>query len=110
MAEFINIKAGFDLQIEKTKGNAAIVFHIPGHCAGCKRAIELIQDMSLEDWVFYLVDAEEEANRPLIDSYEATIAPTIITFNSGVQSKRVNGLKEFIKQKEDLFKHEPTAN
>lgn len=113
MAHFINITAD-KLDIINSEGNNAIVFHIPGHCAGCKRALELINEMAfdgkLADWNFYLIDAENDINKVLIDKYETTIAPTIITFKSGVQMNRTNGLKEFIQQKDKLFTNETNAN
>lgn len=102
MAEFIDITAD-KLNIKETKGNAVIVFHIPGHCAGCKRAIETLKTMKLDNWTIYLVDAENADNKPLIDEYSAQIAPTLIIFKDGEQVNRTNGLKEFIQMKDVVF-------
>lgn len=80
----------------------ALVFYIPEHCAGCKRAIKILQDKPLTNWKVFLVDSEAEANRSLINQYNVSMAPTIITFENGVQKDFLAGLKAFI-EKKDIF-------
>lgn len=82
------------------EGNHALLFHIPGHCAGCKRVIGILETKELKDWTIYKVDAECDDNKDLISEYSVTTAPTIVTFKDGVQQEVIAGLKAFIERKE----------
>lgn len=81
-------------------GKEALLFYIPGHCAGCKRAISILETKELKDWEIYLVDSEDENNRPLIEKYNVSTAPTIVTFNNGEVDQAIVGLRDFLQKKE----------
>lgn len=84
----------------KSKGKEALLFHIPGHCAGCKRVISILQTKKLDDWTIYKVDSESGEFSDLVTQYKVSMAPTIITFEDGVQKDFIAGLKAFIEKKE----------
>lgn len=84
------------------EGKFAIVFHIPGHCAGCKRAIDQLQKRTCEGWDILLVDAESDDNKSLVEEYGAKTAPTVITYIDGKQKDTLVGLKNFL-EKADIF-------
>lgn len=81
-------------------GKTALLFHIPGHCAGCKRVIKILETKSLTDWTIYKVDSECGDFTDLISQYQVQTAPTIITFENGEQKDVIAGLKDFIEKKE----------
>lgn len=87
-------------QLNINEGNAAYLFHIPGHCAGCKRAISILQGMNTDDWTIYLINAEDKSNAELIEKYHVTTAPTIIIFKDGEEVEKLIGLKAFLDNKE----------
>lgn len=91
-----------DGQVNIGEGKTALLFYIPEHCMGCKRAIKILQDKPLTNWTIFLVDSEAEANKPLINQYNVSMAPTIITFENGEQKDFIAGLKAFI-DKKDIF-------
>lgn len=85
------------------QGKFAILFHLPGHCAGCKVAVKTLEDKMLEDVTVVLVDAGDDKNKYLIDKYQPSMAPTMIVFNDGEIVDKTSGLREFqAKQKELL--------
>lgn len=92
-----------DEQLVFNKNKAAVVFHIPEHCAGCKRAISILEEYDLDNWDIVLINAEDEAFRKYIEQYEATTAPTVIVFNEGKQVLAMRNLKEFM-EKKSIFK------
>lgn len=81
-------------------GKTALLFHIPGHCAGCKRVIKVLETKSLEGWTIYKVDSECGDFADLVEQYKVQMAPTIITFENGEQKDFIAGLKGFIDKKE----------
>ena len=87
----------------KTEGNVIIMFHLPGHCAGCSFVLKALKGKDFPDWTIYLVDAEKDENRPLIDKYEAITAPTLIVIKNGEVVDKIAGLKEFRSKQEQLF-------
>lgn len=89
-------------QIDISQGKVALVFFIPDTCAGCKRVIKMLQDKPLTNWTVYLINSASELNRPLIENYKVSMAPTIITFEDGEQKDFIAGLKSFI-EKKDIF-------
>lgn len=91
------LQVGEELYFTKAKG--AIVFHIPGHCAGCKRAIATLEQSASENWDIILIDAESDKFKSYVEKYGAKTAPTIITFNKGTADKTFTGLKEFLANK-----------
>jgi thiol-disulfide isomerase/thioredoxin len=84
------------------KGKVALLFYIPGYCAGCKRVISILETKKLEDWTILKVDSEDENMSWLIKKYNVCMAPTIITFENGEQKDTIAGLKAFI-EKKDIF-------
>ena len=86
-----------------TNGKFAIVFHLPGHCADCKVAVETLKKKKLENTTVVLVDAGDEANRYLINLFQATTAPTVIVFNDGEGVGRMAGLREFQAKQQELL-------
>ena len=94
--------AGSELNIPK-EGKYAIMFHLPGHCAGCKVALKTLEDKELKDITVELIDAGDENNRPLINEYSAQTAPTIIYFENGELTCRMDGLKAFISKQKEIF-------
>lgn len=86
-----------------TKGKFVIVFHLPGHCAGCKVAVETLKKKKLENTTVILVDAGDEANRYLIDLFQATTAPTVIVLNDGECIGKMAGLREFQTKQQEFF-------
>lgn len=78
------------------KGKVALVFHIPGHCAGCKRAISILKTKNLDDWSVFLINAEDESNAGLIKGYNVSTAPTIIVYENGNEINKLVGLKAFL--------------
>lgn len=94
--------SSMELNIPK-EGNYAILFHLPGHCAGCKVAVSNLENKELKDITVELIDAEDEANRPIVEQYEAKTAPTTIVFKDGEVVGRMNGLKEFLSKHKELI-------
>ena len=86
-----------------TEGKYAVMFHLPGHCAGCKVALKTLESKKLENVTVILVDAGDEANRPLIDLYQATTAPTIVVHENGEIVGRMAGLREFQAKQQELL-------
>lgn len=86
----------------KTDGKVALLFHIPEHCAGCKRVIGILETKKLEDWTIYKVDSESGEFSDLVEQYKVCMAPTIVTFKNGEQKDTIAGLKAFI-EKKDIF-------
>ena len=84
----------------KGNGKEALLFHIPGHCAGCKRVISILQTKKLEDWNIYTVNSESGEFTELINKYNVVTAPTVVTFKDGVQQEVIVGLKAFLGKKE----------
>lgn len=84
----------------KGSGKEALLFHIPGHCAGCKRVISILQTKKLEDWNIYTVNSESDEFTELINKYNVATAPTIVTFEDGIQQETIVGLKAFLGKKE----------
>ena len=85
------------------EGKFAVMFHLPGHCAGCKVALSNLQNKKLENVTVILVDAGDELNRDLINLYQASTAPTIIVHENGTIIGRMNGLKEFLSKNKELL-------
>lgn len=81
------------------KGKVALLFHIPGHCAGCKRVISMLENKKLDNWTIFKIDSEAEEFAHLIKKYNVCMAPTIITFENGEQKETIAGLKAFIEKK-----------
>ena len=96
MGTFIDVK-DTDRNIVED-GKVALLFHIPGHCAGCKRVIESLKNRKCDGWTFILVNAEEPENKELVERYEVRTAPTIV-MNQG----RLTGLKDFLTNADSLF-------
>ena len=84
------------------EGKVGIIFYIPGHCAGCKRAIGILETKKLDDWTVYKVNSESDKFSRLIKQYEVSTAPTIVIFENGKQKDKIVGLKSFI-EKKDIF-------
>ena len=84
------------------KGKVALLFHIPGHCAGCRRAIGILETKKLEDWTIIKIDSEDENMSGLIKKYNVSMAPTLVIFENGEQKETIAGLKAFI-EKKDMF-------
>lgn len=84
-------------------GKFAIVFHLPGHCAGCKVAVKTLGDKELKDVTVVLVDAGDDNNKYLIDKYKPSMAPTMIVFNDGEIIGRTAGLREFQAKQQELL-------
>lgn len=85
------------------EGKYAIMFHLPGHCAGCKVAVANLENKDLEDITVELINAEDNNNRPIVEKYEATTAPTVIVFENGEIVGRMNGLKDFLSNHKNLL-------
>ena len=94
--------AGAKLNIPE-EGKYAVMFHLPGHCAGCKVALKTLEDKELKDITVELIDAGNEDNRPLINEYGVQTAPTIIYFEDGKVICRMDGLKAFISKQKEIF-------
>lgn len=88
-------------EIDNT-GRYGILFHIPSHCAGCKKALSVLENKQF-DWDVYTVDAESEALSGLVDKYKPTTAPTLIIVENGKEVERIVGLKAFLDNHERLF-------
>lgn len=98
----INHEDGAELNIPST-GKFAIMFHLPGHCAGCKMAHKILEAKNLDNITVELIDAGNESNRFLIDKYEAKMAPTVVVFENGEQIAKTAGLKDFKARHVELF-------
>jgi glutaredoxin len=98
----IEHESGKELSIP-LEGKYAIMFHLPGHCAGCKVALKVLEGKKLENTTVELIDAGDEANRPLIDLFQATTAPTVIVFENGQAIGRMAGLREFNAKQQELL-------
>lgn len=85
--------------INISEGKTALLFHIPGHCAGCKRAISTLSNMNTDNWKIFLLDAEDESNTELVKQYSVSMAPTIVVFENGEQKEKFAGLKSFLENK-----------
>lgn len=85
------------------EGKLAIMFHLPGHCAGCKVALSNIENKKLENVEVVLVNADEESFKPLIEEYGATTAPTIIVYENGEIIGEMRGLKDFLQNHKRLL-------
>lgn len=91
-----------ELQIP-VEGKFAVMFHLPGHCAGCKVALKILQSKKLENTTVVLIDAGDEANRSLINLYQAQTAPTIVVHENGEIIGRMAGLREFQERQQELL-------
>ena len=74
-----------DLEIGETlnipeNGKFAVVFHIPGHCAGCKRVVSILQKLNLDNWEIILVDAENEAFANLVQEHNVSFLLMHLSF------------------------------
>lgn len=98
----INHNPDEELVIPET-GKFAVMFHLPGHCAGCKVALANLEKKKLEDVIVTLVDAEDEKNKSIVESMGASTAPTIILFVNGEEYGRMSGLKEFLMKHKSLL-------
>lgn len=98
----IEHKPGSALSIP-VEGKYAIMFHLPGRCAGCKVALKTLEAKDLEGITVELIDAGDELNKSILEEYNASTAPTIIYFEDGELKHRMNGLKEFISKQKELF-------
>lgn len=96
------LQVGEEISIPK-EGKLAIMFHLPGHCAGCKVALSNLQNKELKDVTVVLVNADEETFRPLITEYNATTAPTIIVYENGEIIGEMRGLKDFLQNHKRLI-------
>lgn len=85
------------------EGKLAIMFHLPGHCAGCKVALSNLENKKLENIEVVLVNADEEEFKPLIAEYNATTAPTIIVYENGEVVGEMRGLKDFLQNHKRLL-------
>lgn len=101
MVDFIELSAP-ELNIP-TSGKCCILFHLPGHCAGCKRVIESLKKRPCEGWTIILVNAENEELRPLVDEYSVAMAPTLIIYKDGKMINRMSGLKGFLASADEDF-------
>ena len=86
-----------------SEGKFAIMFHLPGHCAGCKFALSVLQKKKLEDVTVMLIDAGLDENHDLIEKYNASTAPTIVVFNNGEEVGRMAGVREFTDKQVELL-------
>lgn len=87
-------------KLEFHKEKSALLFHIPGHCAGCKMAIQVLNKLNTENWDIVLVNAEDELLEYLVTKHNISQTPTIVVFNNGKEVETIVGLKEFLaKQK-----------
>ena len=85
------------------EGKLAIMFHLPGHCAGCKVALSNLENKKLENIEVVLVNADEEEFKPLIAEYNVTTAPTIIVYENGAVVGEMRGLKDFLQNHKRLL-------
>ena len=85
------------------EGKLAIMFHLPGHCAGCKVALSNLENKKLENIEVVLVNADEEEFKPLSAEYNATTAPTIIVYENGEVVGEMRGLKDFLQNHKRLL-------
>ena len=85
------------------EGKLAIMFHLPGHCAGCKVALSNLENKKLENIEVVLVNADEEEFKPLIAEYNVTTAPTIIVYENGEVVGEMRGLKDFLQNHKRLL-------
>lgn len=93
---------GTELNIP-SEGKHVIMFHLPGHCAGCKVALNTLENKELADVAVELIDAGNDSNRALSEAYGVTSAPTLIVFSDGSEIGRMCGLKEFIAKNKELI-------
>lgn len=86
---------------ELGNGNVGLFFHLPGHCAGCTRALKAIEKIDHSNWNILLVNADEDAYRPLINHFSVSTAPTFVytTTNSDSVFAKA-GLKQVLDCKE----------
>ncbi len=85
-----------DEKIVFTEPNGAVLFHLPEHCAGCKRAINHLKMKKLDNWDIILVDAEDDNFKYLVDKYNIAITPTILVFENNTQTQKFAGLKSYL--------------
>lgn len=85
-----------DEKVIFTEPNGAILFHIPEHCAGCKRAINHLKMKSLTGWDIVLVDAEDTKFNYLVEKHNVAITPTIIVYENGQVTNKLAGLKSYL--------------
>lgn len=100
MSDFIELSSIEDID---TTGKTALLFHIPGHCAGCKRVKDSLSKRPCDGWKIYLVDAENDNNKPLIEKYQVSTAPTIVLYNDEEMTGTIVGLKDFLQKADELF-------
>ena len=98
----IEHNSGAELSIPVT-GKYVVMFHLPGHCAGCKVALNNLENKELKDVTVELVDAGDDNNRSLGEAYTVSTAPTLIVFNDGNEIGRMCGLKEFLAKNKELI-------
>lgn len=85
------------------KGKFAVMFHLPGHCAGCKVALKILEGKKLENVTVLLIDAGDDANSSIVKAFEATTAPTVIVYENGNVIGRMAGLREFNEKQQFLL-------
>lgn len=86
----------------KDNGKSALLFFIPDHCAGCKRAINILNGINTDGWDIALVNTENFAFRDLISDNDVTTAPTLI-YNNGTVREKIYGLKRFLDTYKKIF-------
>ena len=91
-----------DLKLDN--GNVALLFYIPGHCAGCKKVISVLEDNDTSEWIIYKVNSESEEFSDLIKKYDIKTAPTLVVFKDEVQVDKIVGLKDFITKRKTFIK------
>ena len=89
--------------LDLSEGKHAIMFHLPGHCAGCKMALNSLQSKELKDITVELIDAGDDENHSLVEQYGASTAPTIIVFENGNEIGRMAGVKEYMAKNKEYF-------
>ena len=52
------------------EGNIGLFFHLPGHCAGCKRALGILEKKDLSNWKILLVNADIDDFKTLVHQFE----------------------------------------
>lgn len=79
------------------EGNIGLFFHLPGHCAGCKRALGILEKKDLSNWKILLVNADIDDFKTLVHQFDVTTAPSLVYKQADAKSTmKVSGLRNFL--------------
>lgn len=85
------------------EGKTAVIFHIPGHCAGCKRVLDSLSKRPCEEWELYTINAENDELKSLVEDNKVQTAPTILLYENGELTQSIIGLKQFLTVADSVF-------